>query len=137
MVPFRNRFSPEFGRKPRISGIRAKGMQLRNAYKNQFRDNIVYGFNRLSLNPQNPISIRKARNPKCFICQLLGHFERHCPSRQQVADPRDTNKVETVQTNKAEGYVQLYSDTIALTGDYLVKGTEFGTWNNIWYVSNT
>ncbi|GJR22838.1 ARID DNA-binding domain-containing protein [Tanacetum coccineum] len=64
----------------------------------------------------------------CFKCQKHGHFANRCPTRKDMASTK-----EPVQPNVSIKYPEF----IHFKTRGILKGTDYGTWDDFWYVSNT
>ncbi|GKA51120.1 ARID DNA-binding domain-containing protein [Tanacetum coccineum] len=64
----------------------------------------------------------------CFKCQKHGHFANRCPSRNQEASSKEHGQPKVSIK---------YLEFIHFKTRGIIKGTDNGTWDNIWYVSNT
>ncbi|GKB27691.1 ARID DNA-binding domain-containing protein [Tanacetum coccineum] len=88
--------------------------------------------------PQNTF-----RRHKCFNCKQRGHIIKTCPMMKQKEEVEKIgNKSETAKANN-EGLMASkpsvsikYPESIHLETKCMLKGTDQGHWDNIWYVSN-
>ncbi|GJY76166.1 ARID DNA-binding domain-containing protein [Tanacetum coccineum] len=88
--------------------------------------------------PQNTF-----KRHKCFNCKQRGHIIKTCPIMKQKEEVEKIgNKSETAKANN-EGLMASkpsvsikYPESIHLETKCMLKGTDQGHWDNIWYVSN-
>ncbi|PWA55799.1 cytochrome P450, ARID DNA-binding domain, Zinc finger, CCHC-type [Artemisia annua] len=84
--------------------------------------------NRLS---QRKATLERHKNYVCFKCRLRGHIAKNCPkeeSHTETASPGIITHTPKIQI--------AYLETIHLSTDFMVEGTDEQGWNQIWYVSN-
>ena len=76
-------------------------------------------------------TIERHRRYICFECRLRGHIAKNCPNRERMKGIEGkgslTNSIPTEIT---------YPETIHLSTDFMIEGTDEGEWDKIWYVSN-
>nr|GEY74814.1 ARID DNA-binding domain-containing protein [Tanacetum cinerariifolium] len=81
---------------------------------------------------------RKERRARCYICKKRGHVLWKCQNKGNTATPRTPtveNKTrEPIMVEDEE--VFKYPEDVHVKTNYMVEGTGFSNWNNIWYVSN-
>ncbi|GKB68000.1 ARID DNA-binding domain-containing protein [Tanacetum coccineum] len=90
-----------------------------------------------------PKSQNTFRRHKCFNCKQTGHIIKTCPMMKQKEEVEKIgNKNETAKANN-EGLMASkpsvsikYPESIHLETKCMLKGTDQGHWDNIWYVSN-
>ncbi|GJS24451.1 ARID DNA-binding domain-containing protein [Tanacetum coccineum] len=83
------------------------------------------------------------RRHKCFKCRQRGHVIKNCPMKKQNEGiEKNGNRSET---EKAKNEVLMaskpsvsikYPESIHFETKCMLKGTDQGHWDNIWYVSN-
>lgn len=75
---------------------------------------------------------RKEKRSRCYLCKVRGHFYWNCNNKKHI----DSEKP---MENKAdmEEVFNWPSETIHVETDYMIRGTDKGNWNNIWYVSKS
>ncbi|GKB95972.1 ARID DNA-binding domain-containing protein [Tanacetum coccineum] len=83
-----------------------------------------------SSNPQD-----KYKKPKCFYCKQTGHDKNmvlcfKCKEYEHIAD-RCLSKEEQSKVSLK------YLESIHFKTDGILKGTDHGTWDDFWYLSNT
>nr|GEX70854.1 retrovirus-related Pol polyprotein from transposon TNT 1-94 [Tanacetum cinerariifolium] len=81
---------------------------------------------------------RKERRARCYICKKRGHVFWKCQNKGNTATPGTPtveNKTrEPIMVEDEE--VFKYPEDVHVKTNYMVEGTDFSNWNNIWYVSN-
>ena len=80
---------------------------------------------------QKQALIERHRNYVCFHCKLRGHIARNCPAERQTnttASPGIITQTPPIQIT--------YPESIHLSTDFMVEGTDDHGWDQIWYVSN-
>ncbi|GJT88890.1 ARID DNA-binding domain-containing protein [Tanacetum coccineum] len=81
---------------------------------------------------------RKNKRARCYICKKRGHVFWKCPNKKNSTTPRTPiveNKTrEPIVVEDEE--VFKYPEDVHVKTNYMVEGTNFSNWNNIWYVSN-
>nr|GEW73707.1 ARID DNA-binding domain-containing protein [Tanacetum cinerariifolium] len=81
---------------------------------------------------------RKDKRARCYICRKRGHVFWKCQNKKNAATPRTPvveNKTrEPIVVEDEE--VFKYPEDVHVKTNYMVEGTDFSNWNNIWYVSN-
>ena len=94
------------------------------------------------------INEKRLRKPTCHRCTEKGHFAWDCPKigdrlhvRQSIQDKLDPASKFGDQSDRSFGplqpYLQTHVERTIINGDYLVEGTDNGSWNNIWYFNST
>nr|GFA42764.1 ARID DNA-binding domain-containing protein [Tanacetum cinerariifolium] len=80
---------------------------------------------------------RRDKRARCYICRKRGHVFWKCQNRKNTPrTPVIENKTrEPIVVEDEE--VFKYPEDVHVKTDYMVEGTDFSNWNNIWYVSNT
>ncbi|GKF33667.1 ARID DNA-binding domain-containing protein, partial [Tanacetum coccineum] len=80
----------------------------------------------------------KERRARCYICRKRGHVFWKCPNKKNsttTGTPTVENKTrEPIMVEDEE--VFKYPEDVHVKTNYMVEGTDFSNWNNIWYVSN-
>ncbi|KAJ9566981.1 hypothetical protein OSB04_002947 [Centaurea solstitialis] len=82
------------------------------------------------------IGDKRNRRATCYRCKEKGHFGWNC-SKKAVHLPTRRNMQEKVVQGitPLQPFQQTHVDRIIINGDYLVEGTDKGTWDTIWYVN--
>ena len=81
---------------------------------------------------------RKMKKSRCYDCKERGHAYWNCPLKiRRNFKGKEKMIIENDHDKKEVEYTQKYKDFVKVTGDYTVLGTNLGTWNEIWYVSNS
>ncbi|GJT63747.1 ARID DNA-binding domain-containing protein [Tanacetum coccineum] len=90
-----------------------------------------------------PNSHNTFRRHKCFNCKQRGHIIKTCPMMKQKEEiEKIGNRSETAKANNkglmaSKPSVSIkYPESIHLETKCMLKGTDQGHWDNIWYVSN-
>ena len=96
----------------------------------------------------------KYRKHKCFICKKKGHIAKFCPMNHEEGKPEtekhETEKPETSNPNPIPTQSEVmetqkiqkptielkYRECIHFSTNGILKGTDQGHWDNIWYISN-
>ncbi|GJX13327.1 ARID DNA-binding domain-containing protein [Tanacetum coccineum] len=80
----------------------------------------------------------KERRARCYICRKRGHVFWKCQNKGNTATPGNPtieNKTrEPIMVEDEEEFK--YPKDVHVKTNYMVEGTDFSNWNNIWYVSN-
>ncbi|GJV90210.1 ARID DNA-binding domain-containing protein [Tanacetum coccineum] len=89
------------------------------------------------------ISQNKYKRHKCFHCRQRGHILRTCPMIDKNKDKgTEKNTSETTkETNEVfkttkPTVILKYPECIHFTTRCMIKGTDQGHWDDIWYISN-
>ncbi|GJZ81229.1 ARID DNA-binding domain-containing protein [Tanacetum coccineum] len=91
------------------------------------------------------ISQNRNRKHKCFKCRQRGHVIKNCPMKNKEHDEWTKKIGNTSKTAKVinEGFMTTkptvslkYPEWIHFTTKCMIKGTDQGHWDDIWYVSN-
>ncbi|PWA96663.1 ARID DNA-binding domain-containing protein [Artemisia annua] len=76
--------------------------------------------------------VGRYKNYICFKCKLKGHIAKYCPT-----DGKTLMSTSPEQNKHKEEKIQImYPETVHITTDYMVEGTDEHNWNMIWYVSD-
>nr|GEW05203.1 ARID DNA-binding domain-containing protein [Tanacetum cinerariifolium] len=82
---------------------------------------------------------RRDKRARCYICRKRGHVFWKCQNKKNAPTPRtpvvEHKTREPIVIEDEE--VFKYPEDVHVKPDYMVEGTDFSNWNNIWYVSNT
>ncbi|GJS39357.1 ARID DNA-binding domain-containing protein [Tanacetum coccineum] len=79
------------------------------------------------LNTKN--ATRKEKKARCYICKKRGHVLWKCPNK------KSKHKGETSRAAIDEELK--YPEIVHVKTDYMVEGSDEGSWNKIWYVGST
>ncbi|GJR24786.1 ARID DNA-binding domain-containing protein [Tanacetum coccineum] len=80
--------------------------------------------------PQPHNDSKKHRRYKCYECRIRGHIANNCPNKGKISESTNSKKIsERVHTQI------LYPESIHLPTDFMIDGTDEGTWDRIWYIS--
>ena len=83
--------------------------------------------NQLSQKREN---LERHKRYVCFECRLKGHIARNCPNKDKLKGITGIGNL----TNTPNTEIT-YPETIHLSTDFMVEGTDEEGWNQIWYVS--
>ncbi|PWA69501.1 ARID DNA-binding domain-containing protein [Artemisia annua] len=87
----------------------------------------------------------KYRKHKCFICKKKGHISTSCPMKHEEENKAE-NKAETSTQNPHQTDINCtqkptielkYREVIHFPTHSILKGTDQGHWDDIWYISNS
>lgn len=94
-------------------------------------------FERMVLNKRKQEEFaKKMKKSRCYNCKKRGHAYWNCPTPKTVSSYGKMVVTEN-PIEETNHYVQKYEDKVPVTGDFLVRGTEYGGWNETWFVGNT
>lgn len=93
------------------------------------------------------INEKRDRKPTCYRCHDKGHFAWGCPRKgihlsekkivQDKIEPVSKPDDQSDRTfDPLQPYTQTHVERTLINGDYLVEGTNTGSWNSIWYVNS-
>ncbi|GJY29546.1 hypothetical protein Tco_0405313 [Tanacetum coccineum] len=106
-------------------------------------EEIVLHNNTISLPHSSNILENKYKRYKCFGCFQRGHILKFCPANNK-SNGKNANKDSSENTKESEEDVKPANPTVVLryperihfSTTYMIKGTDHGTWDDIWYISN-
>lgn len=82
---------------------------------------------------------KKERRARCFICRKRGHFFWKCKEKEEKGNIQETetNTMDTtpIETPQDEAVFKYKPETVHVSTDYMVQGSDLGSWDEIWYVS--
>nr|GEZ91707.1 ARID DNA-binding domain-containing protein [Tanacetum cinerariifolium] len=89
------------------------------------------------------ISENKYKRYKCFHCKQRGHILKNCPTYNK-SNGKNTDKDSGENTKESEEDVKpanptavlKYPESIHFSTKCMIIGTDHGTWDDIWYISN-
>ncbi|GJV44436.1 ARID DNA-binding domain-containing protein [Tanacetum coccineum] len=106
-------------------------------------EEIVLHNNTISPPHSSNISENKYKRYKCFGCFQRGHILKFCPANNK-SNGKNADKDSSENTKESEEDVKpanptvvlRYPESIHFSTTYMIKGTDHGTWDDIWYISN-
>ncbi|GJV24622.1 ARID DNA-binding domain-containing protein [Tanacetum coccineum] len=79
---------------------------------------------------------QKEKRARCYICKIHGHVFWKCPNKKKKnMNGKQKEKVRPEIKKVAENVK--YPEKVHVITDYIIEGTDEGTWNETWYVSST
>ncbi|GJX82049.1 ARID DNA-binding domain-containing protein [Tanacetum coccineum] len=81
---------------------------------------------------------RKDKRARCYVCRKRGHVFWKCPnkkSRITIEVPAKDNNSKKPTDMRIEEKLK-YPENVHVKTDYMIEGTDFSNWDNIWYVSS-
>ena len=87
----------------------------------------------------------KERRYRCFICREKGHIASKCTNKTIETNPDsfETTNMDTTPTNapietpQQETPFKYEPTTVHVSTDYLIEGSDLGSWDSFWYVSTS
>nr|GEW90323.1 ARID DNA-binding domain-containing protein [Tanacetum cinerariifolium] len=106
-------------------------------------EEIVLHNNTISPLHSSNISENKYKRYKCFHYKKRGHILKNCPTYNK-SNRKNTDKDSSENTKESEEdakpanptVVLKYPESIHFSIKCIIKGTDHGTWDDIWYISN-
>ncbi|GJY04131.1 ARID DNA-binding domain-containing protein [Tanacetum coccineum] len=80
----------------------------------------------------------KEKRARCYICRKRGHVFWKCPNKKNrtiVEVPAKDNNSKKPTVMRTEEKLK-YPERVHVKTDYMIEGTDFSNWDNIWYVSS-
>nr|GEV02832.1 ARID DNA-binding domain-containing protein [Tanacetum cinerariifolium] len=106
-------------------------------------EEIVLHNNTISPPHSSNISENKYKRYKCLHCKQRGHILKNCPTYNKsngkniCKDSSENTKESKEDVKPANLTVVLkYPESIHFSIKCMIKGTDHGTWDDIWYISN-
>ncbi|GKA51668.1 ARID DNA-binding domain-containing protein [Tanacetum coccineum] len=81
---------------------------------------------------------RKDKRARCYVCRKRGHVFWKCPnkkSRTTIEVPTKDNNSKKPTDMRIEEKLK-YPENVHVKTNYMIEGTDFSNWDNIWYVSS-
>ncbi|GKC78885.1 ARID DNA-binding domain-containing protein, partial [Tanacetum coccineum] len=78
----------------------------------------------------------KEKRARCYICRKRGHVFWKCPNKKnrtivEVSAKDNNSKKPTVMPTKEK---LKYPERVHVITDYMIEGTDYSNWDNIWYI---
>nr|GEY48915.1 ARID DNA-binding domain-containing protein [Tanacetum cinerariifolium] len=77
----------------------------------------------------------KERRARCFTCKKRGHVFWKGPNKRNKIRNEEQNKMLKPLVTEVEEKLK-YPKRVHVITDYMVKGSDNGNWDNIWYITN-
>ncbi|GJR28629.1 ARID DNA-binding domain-containing protein [Tanacetum coccineum] len=91
----------------------------------------------------NNILQNRHKRYKCFKCRQRGHVMKNCPVKKHDEGKQETGNTSETAKEINEGFMTTkptvslkYPEWIHFSTKCMIKGTDQGHWDDIWYISN-
>ncbi|GKC03894.1 ARID DNA-binding domain-containing protein, partial [Tanacetum coccineum] len=84
---------------------------------------------------QGSARTQKEKKARCYICKVRGHVFWKCPDKKKRnMNGKQKEKLKPEVKEVAENVK--YPEKVHVITDYMIEGTNEGTWNETWYVTS-
>ncbi|GJY04129.1 ARID DNA-binding domain-containing protein [Tanacetum coccineum] len=87
---------------------------------------------------EGSVNTTKEKRARCYICRKRGHVFWKCPNKKNSttlkAPTIDNQSKEPTMVRNEE--ILKYPKKVYVKTDYMIEGTDFSNWDNIWYISS-
>ncbi|GJS95347.1 ARID DNA-binding domain-containing protein [Tanacetum coccineum] len=75
---------------------------------------------------------QKEKRARCYKCKIRGHVYWKCPNKDK--EVKKGKQKETVKIKYPEKV--MYPEKVHVATDYMIEGTDYGNWDNTWFVGS-